>query len=102
MTVRQSPISTTRIVLRNGLASHRLVGLSEGSMSLTGRWACCLFLGVGMALAGCGVSENNVADRYPVTGKVTADGEPLASGRIYFEDLAKSISDFAEITNGSY
>jgi len=72
-------------------------------MTLTIRsLAVSLFLTVGLMLVGCGVSENAPAETYPVTGKVTVNGEPLAKGRIYFEDTAKGISNGCEISGGSY
>lgn len=71
-------------------------------MTLTRQLAWCLFLGLGLLLTGCGVSENEAAPTFPVTGKVTVGGEPLAKGRIFFEDTAKGISNSADIENGSY
>lgn len=52
-------------------------------------------------IAGCG-SNDTTPDTYPVSGKVTVDGAPLPSGRIFFEDIPKGINNAAEIANGEY
>jgi hypothetical protein len=71
-------------------------------MTLTKQLALCCSVVVALVFAGCGASENEAAATFPVTGKVTVGGEPLPSGRIFFEDPAKGISNGADITNGAY
>lgn len=53
-------------------------------------------------LVGCGgVSDAPVT--YPVSGKVTLDGEPLAEGNIIFRDAAdKAASAAGKIENGEF
>lgn len=41
---------------------------------------------LGMALVGCN-PQHEIAPTHPVTGKVTHDGKPVASGTIIFEPL---------------
>jgi hypothetical protein len=62
-------------------------------------WAVVGCLGV--LLSGCGPTANT-ATTYPVKGTVKVDGTPLASGRIIFEDVARSISNPVNIVNGEY
>lgn len=56
---------------------------------------------LGFLLSGCGPTANT-ATTYPVKGTVKVDGSPLASGRIIFEDVARSISNPVNIVNGEY
>lgn len=51
---------------------------------------------------GCGGSGRVEAKKYPVTGTVTVDGQPLVDGMIYFKDIAAGASDSAEIKNGQF
>jgi len=65
-------------------------------------WAQWSMIGcVALLLSGCGPTANTVTT-YPVKGTVKVDGVPLASGRIIFEDAAKSITNPVAITNGEY
>lgn len=62
-----------------------------------------LLLLVALALAtGCGSGGRVEAKKYPVTGTVTLDGQPLADGMIYFKDIAAGASDSAEIKAGQF
>jgi len=56
---------------------------------------------LGLLLSGCGPTANTTAT-YPVKGTVKVDGTPLASGRIIFEDVARSISNPVNIVNGEF
>lgn len=47
-------------------------------------WVCLLTLGSMLALAGCGKQVEQVK-RVPVTGRVTLDGQSLATGHITFD-----------------
>lgn len=62
---------------------------------------CSLFL-----FAGCGGEEDSrIPQRYSVSGLVTIDGEPLASGSIAFsspEDATIGISSGGSIVDGRY
>lgn len=54
------------------------------------------------ALAGCG-GASNAPVTYPVSGKVTFDGTPLAEGQIIFRDAAGKVASAAgKIENGEY
>jgi hypothetical protein len=62
---------------------------------------CCLAaLAVSVALSalGCGSSEG----RFPVSGDVTLQGQPLTSGAIIFESASGSERVGATITDGRY
>ena len=56
---------------------------------------------LGLLLSGCGPTANTTTT-YPVKGTVKVDGVPLASGRIIFEDVARSISNPVNIVNGEF
>ena len=57
-------------------------------------------------LAGCGAGESEGPDRFGVSGTVNYEGQPVQSGRIYFEpDSAQGNSGpqgYAEIAAGKY
>jgi hypothetical protein len=52
-------------------------------------------------LTGCGGGKAE-APKFPVSGTVTLDGQPLADGMIYFKDIAQGVADSAEIKNGQF
>ncbi|MEQ9066707.1 hypothetical protein [Gimesia chilikensis] len=53
-------------------------------------------------LAGCGGGESGPTN-YPVSGKVTVDGEPLAEGDIIFRDAeGKATSGAGKIEEGTF
>lgn len=54
-----------------------------------------------VVLSGCGGGRVE-AKKYPVTGTVNVDGQPLADGMVYFKDIAAGVSDSAEIKNGQF
>lgn len=62
---------------------------------------CSLFL-----FAGCGEGEDSrIPQRYPLSGLITIDGEPLAGGSITFsspEDAKIGISAGGSIVDGRY
>lgn len=51
-------------------------------------------------LVGCGGDAG--PQKYPVSGVVNVDGQPLADGMIYFKDIAAGVADSAEIKNGKF
>ncbi|QDT99077.1 hypothetical protein [Gimesia aquarii] len=54
------------------------------------------------AIVGCGGSSDGPA-KFPVSGKVTLDGEPLAEGDIIFRDVEGSAASAAgKIEEGEY
>jgi hypothetical protein len=52
-------------------------------------------------LSGCGGGHAE-APKFPVTGTVLLDGQPLPDGMIYFKDIANGVADSAEIKNGQF
>ena len=56
-----------------------------------------------VVMASCG-SDDGLGKRYPVSGTVTYNGNPLEKGEINFvtEDLTKNYGATGVITNGSY
>lgn len=69
------------------------------------RWplAGCAFLTLSLLLTGCGDSTG-LAKRYPVSGTVTYNGQPVASGTIEFHptDFDNQRSAVGTIENGEY
>jgi hypothetical protein len=63
-----------------------------------------LLVGWLFGLVGCGGGAGHGPPRYPVHGKVTFKGQPLAKGTITFgaADAKKGTPDAASINNGSY
>jgi hypothetical protein len=55
-----------------------------------------------VASVGCTGGGRVEAKKYPVTGTVTVDGQPLADGMIYFKDIASGAADSAEIKAGQF
>jgi major membrane immunogen (membrane-anchored lipoprotein) len=55
-------------------------------------------------LASCGAEDDGLGKRYPVTGTVKYNGNPLEKGDISFvtEDMSKNLGATGVITNGSY
>jgi hypothetical protein len=74
--------------------------MDEAMSSACWRW----FLVLCVAIAGCGEPEYSGATRYPLSGKVTYDGEPIDLGSIAF--LPTSGGDQrvsgGEIIDGAY
>ena len=52
-----------------------------------------------VVMIGCGGKSEK---RYPVTGKVTLDSQPLGEGTITFTPIGKGLSSGGTIQNGSY
>lgn len=55
---------------------------------------------VGLLLAGCGGGTE--PQRYPVSGTVTLDGQPLPEGLIFFKTVATGAIDTMEIKAGKF
>src|SRR6516164_4580945 len=63
----------------------------------------CLFIVLGIYLAGCGGGKS---DRFAVEGKITLDGQPVETGTIMLipvEDAqGKAVKVYTEIKGGHY
>ena len=73
----------------------------------TRRSTRCLAVLAGPALlviASCGGTDDGLGKRYPVSGTVQYNGNPLEKGEISFvtEDMSKNFGATATITDGSY
>ncbi|MFN0198137.1 MAG: hypothetical protein ACKVT0_15425 [Planctomycetaceae bacterium] len=55
-----------------------------------------------VVLPGCGADGPPAVTRFPVTGTVTLDGQPIDSGNIRFLDTTVSGGDAGDIKGGSY
>lgn len=57
-----------------------------------------------VVLASCGETDDGLGKRYPVSGTVTYNGNPLEKGEISFVtgDVSKNFGATGTITNGSY
>jgi major membrane immunogen (membrane-anchored lipoprotein) len=57
-----------------------------------------------VVLASCGTGDDGLGKRYPVSGTVKYNGNPLQKGEISFvtEDMSKNLGATGTITNGSY
>ena len=57
-----------------------------------------------LVLASCGTEDDGLGKRYPVSGTVKYNGNPLEKGEISFvsEDMSKNFGATGIITNGSY
>lgn len=70
-------------------------------MSLKKLWNSCMVLMVAALLAGCG--GENPLSRQSISGTVTLNREPIASGTIRFEPVdEKGVAAGATITQGKY
>jgi hypothetical protein len=67
------------------------------------RFLAVLPVPVLLVMASCG-SDDGLGKRYPVSGTVTYNGQPLEKGEISFvtEDLRKNYGASGNISNGSY
>ena len=70
---------------------------------LSRRWYAIVAVPALLVMASCG-SDDGLGKRYPVSGKVTYNGNPLENGEITFvsEDLKSNLGASGKITNGSY
>ena len=70
----------------------------------TARWRALLGVPALLVLASCGGSDDGLGKRYPVSGKVTYNGQPLEKGVISFipEDAKKNAGASGQIENGAY
>jgi major membrane immunogen (membrane-anchored lipoprotein) len=77
--------------------------LTEACAWLPRRWPAMLALPGLLVMASCG-SDDGLGKRYPVSGTVTYNGQPVERGEISFisEDLKNNIGASGTITNGSY
>lgn len=65
-------------------------------------WFCLILTCAAGFLFGCG-GASDAPVTYPVSGKVTLDGQPLAQGNIIFRDAAeKTASAAGKIENGEF
>lgn len=63
---------------------------------------CLILTCIAGILTGCG-GASDAPVTYPVSGKVTLDGEPLAEGNIIFRDAADKVASAAgKIENGEF
>ena len=69
----------------------------------SGRCLAVLIVPALFVLASCG-TEDGLGKRYPVSGTVKYNGNPLEKGEISFisEDISKNFGATGTITNGSY
>jgi hypothetical protein len=76
---------------------------SPSCNSVTGRTCGMLAVPALLLLASCS-SDDGLGVRYPVSGTVTYNGNPLEKGEISFvsEDLKANLGASGQITNGSY
>jgi hypothetical protein len=92
----QTPRTTSRFSERSTRASVTLIVIARSERSIGTRktvnlriatpWAL-LLLGLATPMGGCGPVDDGLGRR-EVTGMVTLDGQPLASGSIQFEPQA--------------
>jgi hypothetical protein len=67
------------------------------------RLGCFFLLALCLALSGCGGSPARPeAKKYPVSGTVTLDGQPMAEGMIYFKTVSAGAIDFVDIKDGKF
>ena len=68
------------------------------------RCLAALAVPVLVVLASCGGTDDGLGKRYPVSGTVKYNGNPLEKGEISFvtEDMSKNFGATGIITNGSY
>lgn len=64
--------------------------------------AAAFVLAATFAVCGCSSPNADGIDRVAVSGKVTLDGEPVASGYVTFTPLGNGPSAGGEIRDGSY
>ncbi|HZW33118.1 MAG TPA: hypothetical protein VFF52_20545 [Isosphaeraceae bacterium] len=76
---------------------------SAARNGLPRRWHAMLALPTLVVLTSCG-ADDGLGQRYPVSGTVTYNGNPLERGEISFvsEDLKNNLGASGKITNGSY
>jgi hypothetical protein len=79
------------------------VNLNAGRNPLTRRLRAMLPVPALLVMASCG-ADDGLGKRYPVSGTVTYNGNPLEKGEISFvsEDLKSNLGASGQITNGSY
>jgi hypothetical protein len=65
------------------------------------RFALLFLLGATCVAAGCS-SEPPQPKRYPVSGTVTLDGQPLEKGSIFFKKVSEGAIDEIEIKDGKF
>ncbi|MGO8747087.1 MAG: hypothetical protein ACLQNE_13955 [Thermoguttaceae bacterium] len=64
---------------------------------------CFFLLALSLALDGCGGSAATPqAKRYPVSGTVTLDGQPMAEGMIFFKTVSAGSLDTVDIKDGKF
>ncbi len=68
---------------------------------MSGWFRFAVLIAACVLLVGCGPSKK-VREMQAVSGSVTLDGEPLASGEIYFKTTAKGEIDLLAIENGQF
>lgn len=63
---------------------------------------CLLVLALlATCLSGCNTGPGE-PKKYPISGEVTLDSQPLPDGMIYFKDIAAGTADSAEIKDGKF
>jgi hypothetical protein len=59
-------------------------------------------LAVWLVVAGCGSSGSREPQRFVVSGTVTLDGKPLASGMVFFKTVATGAIDTFDVKDGRF
>ncbi len=63
---------------------------------------CIFLLAICLVLDGCGSGGRPEAKKYPVSGTVTLDGQPMAEGLVYFKTISAGAVDAAQIKGGKF